>query len=59
MSNTKSRILDEEKEMRESLFVSGVIIKRQLSELEKHYKLDLPELKPRQIKSLREKAYLS
>jgi hypothetical protein len=35
MSNTKSRILDEVKEMSEILFASGVITKRQVSELRK------------------------
>jgi putative transcriptional regulator len=59
MSKAKSRILDEMQETSEGLFAAGAITKRQLTELEKHYKLDLEELKPKQIKSLREKAHLS
>jgi putative transcriptional regulator len=59
MSKIKSRILDEIQETSEGLFAAGAITKRQLSELEKHYKLDLEELKPTQIKSLRQKAHLS
>lgn len=59
MSKAKSRILDEMQETSEGLFAAGAITKRQLTDLEKHYKLDLEELKPKQIKSLREKAHLS
>jgi putative transcriptional regulator len=59
MSKTKSRILDEVQQTSEGLFSAGAITKRQLTELEKHYKLDLEELKPTQIKSLRQKAHLS
>ncbi len=59
MSKSKSRILDEVQETSEGLFAAGAITKRQLTELEKHYKLELEELKPKQIKSLREKARLS
>ncbi len=59
MSKTNSRILDEVQQTSEGLFAAGAITKRQLAELEKHYKLDLEELKPTQIKSLRQKAHLS
>lgn len=59
MSKTRSRILDEVQETSEGLFAAGVITKRQLAELEQHYKLDLEELNPTQIKSLRQKAHLS
>ncbi len=59
MSKTKSRILDEMQETSEGLFAVGAITKRQLAELEKHYKLELDEIKPAQIKSLRLQAHLS
>lgn len=59
MSKINSRILNESQETSEGLFAAGDITKRQLSELEKHYKLDVDELKPTQIKSLRLKAHLS
>ncbi len=59
MSKTNSRILNEVQQTSEGLFAAGAITKRQLTELEKHYKLDLEELNPLQIKSLRQKAHLS
>ncbi|HRH77775.1 MAG TPA: helix-turn-helix domain-containing protein [Cellvibrionaceae bacterium] len=59
MSKNKSRILDEVQETSEGLFAAGAITKRQLANLAQHYTLNVEELKPTQIKSLRVKAQLS
>lgn len=55
----KSRILDEVRETARGLLGAGLISKRRMSEFEALCHLDVDEMAPKQIKSLREKARLS
>jgi putative transcriptional regulator len=54
-----SRILDEMHETAQGLHGSGLISKRRMGEFDVLCHLDVHELSPRQIKSLRERSHLS
>lgn len=55
----KSRILDEMHETAQGLHDTGLISKRRMHEFDALCHLDVEEMSPQQIKSLREKAHLS
>lgn len=55
----KSRILDEMHETALGLHNAELISKRRMSEFDALCRLDVPEIQPQQIKSLREKTHLS
>ena len=55
----KSRILDEMHETARGLHDAGLISKRRMREFGALCHLDVEEMSPQQIKSLREKAHLS
>ena len=61
MATTKrnSRILDEMRETARGLHDAGLISKRRMREFEALCHLDVHEMPPQKIKSLREKAHLS
>lgn len=55
----KSRLLDEMHETARGLHAVGLISKRRMSEFDALCHLDVQEMAPRQIKSLREQAHVS
>ena len=55
----KSRILDEMRETARGLHRAGIISKRRMGEFEALCNLDIEEMPPKKIKSLREKSHLS
>lgn len=59
MTKRKSRIIDEMHESMRGLHEIGLISKRRMSEFEALCNLDVEEMTPQEIKSLREKAHLS
>lgn len=59
MKKRKSRILEEMHETARGLHEIGLIDKRRMREFDALAHLDVEEMPPRKIKSLREKAHLS
>jgi putative transcriptional regulator len=59
MTKRKSRILDEMHETAQGLHGAGLISKRRMGEFDALRDLDVPEMAPEQIRSLREQAHLS
>jgi len=59
MTKRNSRILDEMHETARGLHTAGLISKRRMSEFDALCRLDVHDMPPQQIKSLREKAQLS
>jgi len=59
VTRRKSRIIDEMHETVRGLHEVGLIDKRRMSEFEALCHLDVEEMTPRKIKSLREKTHLS
>ncbi len=55
----KSRILDEMRETARGLHSAGIISKRRMGEFEALCNLDVEEMPPKKIKSLREKSHVS
>jgi putative transcriptional regulator len=55
----KSRILDEMHETVRGLHGAGLISKRRMGEFDAMCQLDVPDMAPAQIRSLRERAHLS
>lgn len=55
----KSRLLDEMHETARGLQAAGLISKRRMSEFDALCHLDVQEMAPQQIKSLREQAHVS
>ncbi len=55
----KSRILDEMRETARGLHSAGIITKRRMGEFEALCNLDVEEMPPKKIKSLREKSHVS
>ena len=55
----KSRILDEMRETARGLHSAGIISKRRMGEFEALCNLDIEEMPPKKIKSLREKSHVS
>ena len=58
-AKSKSRILDEMRETARGLHSAGIISKRRMGELEALCNLDVEEMPPKKIKSLREKSHVS
>ena len=58
-AKSKSRILDEMRETARGLYSAGIISKRRMGEFEALCNLDVEEMPPRKIKSLREKSHVS
>lgn len=59
VTKPKSRILDEVHETARGLHSAGLISKRRMGEFDALCHLDVHEMPPQQIKSLRERAHLS
>jgi len=55
----RSRILDEMRETARGLHSAGIISKRRMGEFEALCNLDVEEMPPKKIKSLREKSHVS
>ncbi len=58
-AKSKSRILDEMRETARGLHSAGIISKRRMGEFEALCNLDIEEMPPEKIKSLREKSHVS
>jgi putative transcriptional regulator len=58
-AKSKSRILDEMRETARGLHSAGIISKRRMGEFEALCNLDIEEMPPKKIKSLREKSHVS
>ena len=58
-AKSKSRILDEMRETARGLYSAGIISKRRMGEFEALCNLDVEEMPPKKIKSLREKSHVS
>ena len=58
-AKSKSRILDEMRETARGLHSAGIISKRRMGEFEALCNLDVEEMPPKKIKSLREKSHVS
>lgn len=58
-AKSKSRILDEMRETARGLHSAGIISKRRMGEFEALCNLDIGEMPPKKIKSLREKSHVS
>ena len=58
-AKSKSRILDEMHETARGLHSAGIISKRRMGEFEALCNLDVEEMPPKKIKSLREKSHVS
>ena len=59
ITKRKSRMLDEMHDIVQGLHGAGLISKRRMGEFEVLNRLDVHEMRPRQIKALREKACVS
>lgn len=58
-AKSKSRILDEMRETARGLHSAGIISKRRMGEFEALCNLDVEEMPPKKIRSLREKSHVS